>query len=80
MELTAIPGQDRSVNREDSEMIVRQLGRADYEPTFAAMKEFTASRTAETPDELWVVEHPPVFTLGQAGKPNTCCATPASRW
>lgn len=51
-------------------MIVRQLGRADYEPTFAAMKDFTATRTAETPDELWVVEHPPVFTLGQAGKPE----------
>ena len=51
-------------------MIVRQLGRADYEPTFAAMKHFTATRTAETPDELWVVEHPPVFTLGQAGKPE----------
>jgi len=51
-------------------MIVRQLGRADYEPTFAAMKEFTAARTVDTPDELWVVEHPPVFTLGQAGKPE----------
>jgi len=51
-------------------MVVRQFGRADYEPTFAAMKEFTAARTAETPDELWVVEHPPVFTLGQAGKPE----------
>ena len=51
-------------------MLVRQLGRADYEPTFAAMKEFTAARTVETPDELWVVEHPPVFTLGQAGKPE----------
>lgn len=51
-------------------MIVRQLGRADYEPTFQAMKDFTATRTAETADELWVVEHPPVFTLGQAGKPE----------
>jgi lipoyl(octanoyl) transferase len=51
-------------------MIVRQLGRADYEPTFQAMMDFTAARTAETPDELWVVEHPPVFTLGQAGKPE----------
>ena len=49
-------------------MIVRQLGRADYEPTWRAMMDFTAARTAETPDELWVVEHPPVFTLGQAGK------------
>ena len=51
-------------------MIVRQLGHADYEPTFAAMKDFTATRTVETPDELWVVEHSPVFTLGQAGKPE----------
>ena len=51
-------------------MIVRQLGRADYEPTWRAMMDFTAARTAETPDELWVVEHPPVFTLGQAGKPE----------
>jgi lipoyl(octanoyl) transferase len=34
------------------------------------MQEFTASRTPETPDELWIVEHPPVFTLGQAGKPE----------
>ena len=49
---------------------VRQLGLADYEPTWQAMVNFTASRTAETPDELWVCEHPPVFTLGQAGKPE----------
>ena len=34
------------------------------------MQDFTASRTAETPDEIWIVEHPPVFTLGQAGKPE----------
>jgi len=51
-------------------LIVRQLGHADYEPTWRAMMDFTAARTAETPDELWVVEHPPVFTLGQAGKPE----------
>ena len=51
-------------------MIVRQLGRADYEPTLTAMMDFTATRSAEAPDELWVVEHPPVFTLGQAGKPE----------
>ena len=43
---------------------IRALGRADYEPTFAAMRAFTDARTPETPDELWVVEHPPVFTLG----------------
>ena len=51
-------------------MQIRRLGRVDYEPTFQAMQEFTAARTPETPDELWIVEHPPVFTLGQAGKPE----------
>ena len=49
---------------------VRRLGRVEYAPTFAAMQEFTATRIAETTDELWIVEHPPVFTLGQAGKPE----------
>ena len=34
------------------------------------MQDFTATRTAETPDEIWIVEHPPVYTLGQAGKPE----------
>jgi len=51
-------------------MDVRRLGRVEYEPTWRAMQEFTAGRTPETPDELWIVEHPPVFTLGQAGKPE----------
>ena len=51
-------------------IVVKRLGRVDYEPTFQAMQEFTASRSVETPDELWIVEHPPVYTLGQAGKPE----------
>ena len=51
-------------------MLVKRLGRVDYAPTFQAMQDFTAARTPETPDELWIVEHPPVFTLGQAGKPE----------
>ncbi|WP_430793410.1 lipoyl(octanoyl) transferase LipB [Azonexus hydrophilus] len=51
-------------------MTVKRLGRVAYEPTFQAMQDFTATRTAETPDELWIVEHPPVYTLGQAGKPE----------
>jgi len=50
--------------------VVRDLGFVDYEPTWRAMQEFTAARTDDTPDELWLVEHPPVFTLGQAGKPE----------
>ena len=49
---------------------VRRLGQVAYEPTWQAMRSFTAARTAETPDELWVCEHPPVYTLGQAGKPE----------
>jgi len=44
--------------------VVRHLGVADYETTFAAMRAFTDARTADTPDEFWVVEHAPVFTLG----------------
>jgi lipoyl(octanoyl) transferase len=47
---------------------VRRLGRADYLPVWHAMQQFTDARTEQTPDELWLVEHPPVFTQGQAGK------------
>lgn len=46
------------------------LGRVDYEPTYRAMQELTASRDESTPDELWLCEHPPVFTQGLAGKPE----------
>ncbi len=49
-------------------LIVRRLGRADYEPTWHAMQAFTAQRGPNTPDEIWLLEHPPVFTLGLAGK------------
>jgi lipoyl(octanoyl) transferase len=51
-------------------VLVRPLGRTDYVPAWRAMIDFTAARTAATPDELWVCEHPPVYTLGQAGKPE----------
>jgi lipoyl(octanoyl) transferase len=49
-------------------MEVRVLGRVDYLPTYQAMQDFTAARTADTADELWLCEHPPVFTQGLAGK------------
>ena len=49
---------------------VQRLGRVAYEPTFAAMRAFTEARTPATPDELWVCEHPPVYTQGLAGKPE----------
>lgn len=49
-------------------LVIKHLGRLDYEPAWRAMQDFTAGRNEATPDELWVLEHPPVFTLGQAGK------------
>ena len=48
--------------------VLRSLGRVPYEPTVDAMKAFTAARGPDTPDEIWVVEHEPVFTQGLAGK------------
>jgi lipoyl(octanoyl) transferase len=51
-----------------SELIIRHLGRRDYLPTWRAMQAFTDRRTTDTADEIWLLEHPPVFTLGRAGK------------
>jgi lipoyl(octanoyl) transferase len=51
-------------------MIVRDLGRVAYLPTWQAMQEFTAAREASTADELWLCEHEPVFTQGLAGRPE----------
>jgi lipoyl(octanoyl) transferase len=48
--------------------LLRRLGRVEYEPTWRAMQDFTARRGADSADEIWLLEHPPVFTLGQAGK------------
>jgi lipoyl(octanoyl) transferase len=50
--------------------LVRDLGRQPYEPVWRAMQRFTDARDTDTQDELWLVEHDPVFTLGQAGKPE----------
>ena len=47
------------------DIIVKRLGRVPYGDALRAMREFTTGRTAATPDEIWVVEHPPVYTLGQ---------------
>ena len=49
---------------------VRHLGRQPYEKAWHAMQAFTNTRDDDTPDELWLLEHDPVFTLGQAGKPE----------
>ncbi len=49
-------------------MDVNLLGHVEYLPTYKAMQDYTAARTADTPDALWVCEHPPVFTQGLAGQ------------
>ena len=50
--------------------IIRHLGLQPYLPTWQAMQTFTQQRHTHTPDELWIVEHPPTFTQGLAGKPE----------
>ena len=52
------------------QMVVRPQGLLDYATAYAQMRAFTAARTAATPDELWLCQHPPVYTQGQAGKPE----------
>jgi lipoyl(octanoyl) transferase len=51
-------------------LLIRRLPQVDYLACWQAMRDFTDARTDATPDEIWLLEHPPVFTLGQAGKPE----------
>lgn len=51
-----------------SELVVRHLGLVDYQPTLEAMRQLTRERDAQAPDEIWLLQHPRVFTQGQAGK------------
>lgn len=57
----------RAARAEGRTLTVRRLGRQDYEPLWQAMQRHTDERDADTGDELWFTEHPPVFTLGLAG-------------
>ncbi|RLA54124.1 MAG: octanoyltransferase [Gammaproteobacteria bacterium] len=50
------------------ELVQSELGLVGYEPTLEAMRQFTDNRNADSPDELWLLQHPRVFTQGQAGK------------
>jgi lipoyl(octanoyl) transferase len=50
--------------------LLRRLGLVEYAPTYEAMQRFTAARTPDTPDEIWIVQHLPVYTVGQAGRPE----------
>ncbi len=54
--------------KDASELLVRRLGLVPYASSWEAMKAFTADRTSATPDELWLLQHPPVYTLGLAGR------------
>lgn len=63
-----VPGAARRVPA--APLALRRMGRTAYAEAYDAMRAFTARRTAETPDELWLLEHPPVYTLGQAGRPE----------
>src|SRR3954452_19699046 len=51
------------------DIVVKRLGQAPYAPTLESMRRFTLARTDTTPDELWLLEHPPVYTLGQGAAP-----------
>jgi lipoyl(octanoyl) transferase len=51
------------------DLVVKRLGRVEYAPTVDAMRRFTRERGEATPDELWLLEHPPVYTLGQGAAP-----------
>lgn len=53
---------------QDTTLHIRHLGQQDYESVWHAMQHYTDNRNSDSPDELWIVEHPPVFTQGQAGK------------
>jgi lipoyl(octanoyl) transferase len=64
----ACPATDAGAGNRQA--IMRDLGRQPYAPVWHAMQRFTDAREEATPDEVWLVEHDPVFTLGQAGKPE----------
>src|SRR6185369_10393511 len=61
-------GHRRTRIRRRPVVALRALGRTEYESTWRAMQAFTAARAAGTPDEIWLTEHPPVYTLGLAGR------------
>ena len=59
---------DAAAHPEAARVDVKRLGTVEYEPTWRAMQAYTAARTEDTRDEIWVVEHPPVYTVGIAGR------------
>ena len=66
--MTATSSLREPAQRDHAGIRVRELGRVDYEPTWRAMQKLTSERHAGTPDEIWLLQHPPVYTLGIAGR------------
>jgi lipoic acid synthetase len=62
--ITGVPAENRSVPFSEDRSVPRWLGKVEYEPTWREMQRITDTRDANTPDEIWLLEHPPVFTLG----------------
>jgi lipoyl(octanoyl) transferase len=63
-----VPQQSSARIPADPPLVLKPLGLVEYEPTWRAMEAFTAARTADTGDEIWLVQHPPVYTVGVAGR------------
>ena len=69
MTVTSIAAGAATIERKTApEVRVRRLGQVEYEPAWRAMQKFTAERAAGAADEIWLLEHPPVYTLGVAGR------------
>jgi lipoyl(octanoyl) transferase len=68
--LSTTPFSTAPVSIAAEPLVLRQPGLVPYVPTWEQMREFTLARTDQTPDELWLLEHPPVYTVGLAGKPE----------
>ena len=68
LQSTRVLNSKPSILNPQSSILVKHLGCVDYLPTLQAMREFTAHRTTDTPDELWLLQHPPVYTLGVAAR------------
>ncbi|MBX3616210.1 MAG: lipoyl(octanoyl) transferase LipB [Nitrosomonas sp.] len=65
-----VPSNSATFVHKPQQFIVRTMGLSDYRVTWQAMKDFTSHRNEQTCDEIWLLQHPPVFTQGIAGKPE----------
>jgi lipoyl(octanoyl) transferase len=60
--------KNTTVNETSNELVIKHMGLQEYGPMLQQLKQFTHNRTTQTPDEIWLLQHLPVFTQGQAGK------------